>query len=313
MHAAGSRVVVLARNRSGSSTSIRGVALDCESGRWTRLPKAPFASDLANRGVVWTGRELLVVGVACSPDYTDVDLRKCDPPFMRAAAWSPRTNHWRTVRLTGSSFGTRRWPAGTATVGRGMAAGRAVIAFDVSGGQRLALIDPRTGATEVIERFGNDMTPCVVEGRITLSRWDGVTNVWGTGGWSNGSAPAATPVRVHCGSGVVTALPQTPRPAGADDAIQRFDPSSGTWRSLPPSPVPGYPGDGFGAAGAAATALAFVSPPSVWTSDGTSPWRAHPLPAGWTNLDARSSPQAVGPRFVVAPYGGSPVIGLFTP
>lgn len=313
VHAAGTRVVVLARRRDGSSTSIVGAALDCARGRWTRIPAAPFASDLANRGVVWTGRELLVVGVPCSPDYTDVDLRKCDPPFMRAAAWSPRTNRWRTVRLTGSSFGTRRWPAGTATVGRGMAAGRAVVAFEVSGGQRLARIDPRTGAAEVTERFGFDLTPCVVDGRVTVSRGDGVTQVWGTDGWSTGSAPAAAPARVQCGHGMLTALPQTPRPAGADGAIQTFDPFVGRWRALAPSPVAGYPGDGVAAPGASAIALAFISPPSVWTTDVASAWRAHPLPPGWTNLDARSSPQAVGPRFVVAPHGGRPRIGLVTP
>lgn len=313
VHAAGDSVVVLARRRTGSSSSIIGTALDCTRRRWTAMPAAPFASDLANRGVVWTGRELLVVGVPCSPDYTDVDLRKCDPPFVRAAAWSPTRNRWRTVRLSGSSFGRRRLPAGTATVGLGMAAGRAVVAFDVSGGRRLALVDPRTGTTELTSRFGNDLTPCVTQGRVTLSRWDGVTQVWGATGWSAGSAPAAAPVRVHCGAGLVTALPQAPRPPGADDAIQTFDPAVEKWRPLPPPPVPGLPGDGVAAAGAASIALAFVAPPSIWTTDVATLWRAHPLPVGWTNLDARSSPQPVGARFVVAPYGGPARIGLITP
>jgi hypothetical protein len=232
---------------------------------------------------------------------------------MRAAAFSPRSNRWRTVRLTGSSFGTRRWPAGTATVGLGMTADRAVVAFEVSGGHRVARIDPRTGDTELTDRFGYDQTPCVADGRFTLSRGDGVTQVWGPAGWSAGSAPAAAPVRIHCGNGLLTASPQLPRPAGAEDTIQTFDPFVERWRSLPASPVAGYPGDGIAAPGASAIALAFVSPPSVWTTDAASAWRAHPLPPGWTNLDARSSPQAVGPRFVVAPYGGRPRIGLVTP
>lgn len=312
VHAAGRRVVVLARRSAGSSTSIVGVVLDCTRRRWTAMPDAPFPSDLASRGVVWTGRELLVVGVPCSPDYTDVDLRKCDPPYVRAAAWSPRTNRWRTVRLTGSSFGARRWPAGTTTVGLGMNVRGAVFEFEVSGGARLAFVDPRTGATKVTERFGHDLTPCVADGRVTLSRGDGVTRVLSYSGWSTGSAPAAGSVRVECGHGMLTASPQLPRTAGVEDAIQAFDPYVSRWKALPPSPVAGYPGDAIAAPGAV-IALAFGSPPSVWTTDIASGWRAHPLPPGWSGLDARSSPQAAGLRFVVAPSGGRPRIGILTP
>src|SRR5262245_37510474 len=41
-----------------------GAVLDLRTGRWSRLPKAPFRNTLVT-GALWAGRRLVVVGARC--------------------------------------------------------------------------------------------------------------------------------------------------------------------------------------------------------------------------------------------------------
>lgn len=322
VHAAGGRVFVLGRGYSFHNDHLAGVALDCARGRWTEMPHAPFPSYVGSDGVVWTGRELLVIGVPCRPDPQDIESAVCRPPYRLAAAWSPRTNRWRRLALRGSPFATERYGyrgyAYGDVIGLGMSRGRAVYAYDRPRGRRVGLVDPRTGRTSELTPPRGSMLQCVVHGRITATTEDGSgrSSVWTGRRWTAAVAPSLpTPVRIACTGGTLAAFPQRLSAPGADEPVATFDPAGGVWRSLPPAPIGGASGNPAVVRGSTAVALAAAEPPRVWTSDGTSPWREHALPVGWYWTDTLHTPQPLGDGFVlaIAPVAETPRIGFVGP
>jgi hypothetical protein len=322
VHAAGGRVFVLGRAYSRRNDHLAGVVLDCARGRWTEMPHAPFPSYVGSDGAVWTGRELLVIGVPCRPDPQDIESAVCRPPYRLAATWSPTTNRWRRLALRGSPFATERYGyrgyAYGDVIGLGMSRGRAVYAYDRPRGRHFALVDPRTGRTSELTPPRGSTLQCVVDGRITASTEDGSgrTSVWTGQRWTTAVAPPRpTPVRVACTGGTLAAFPRRLSAPGSDEPVAAFDPTGRVWRSLPPAPIGGASGNPAVVRGSTAVALATEEPPRVWASDGTGPWREHALPAGWYCTDTLHTPQPLGDGFLVAiaPVAETPRIGFLGP
>jgi hypothetical protein len=84
--------------RTGGAGRSAGGTFEPSTGKWTQWPDAPFSAPLIEQDAVWTGDELVVVGILCNNTAgPDDEAPVCDPGTLAAAAFNPDKQAWRDV------------------------------------------------------------------------------------------------------------------------------------------------------------------------------------------------------------------------
>jgi N-acetylneuraminic acid mutarotase len=203
-------------------------------GTWHRVAAAPFSVG-AGLNAVWTGRGLLVYGLTgLSPDGSALHA------VERAALYDPSTNRWR--ELTAPPPPTR-YPA----AGRALWSGRELLvwggrALDPARDRWRLLPSPPDGGGIVVWT-GREMLGwgggCCGDATAGGAAYDPATNAWRRLARSP-LPPTQRPLGVFTGRElvvVVSGLDPDGRPYPARFALAAaYDPSTDTWRRLPPLP-----------------------------------------------------------------------------
>ncbi|MGA2837119.1 MAG: hypothetical protein ABSF84_11035 [Acidimicrobiales bacterium] len=166
-------------------------------GAWSLIPDGP---NPVSPPVAWTGSDVLVAGAGCCAELGSVDL----------AAYSPETNTWHALPPTPL---TPRTDAAGAWTGTEMV---------VAGG----LASPDGDAEHAI---------AVTDG----AAWDAATDTWHPIASLPVTLPNTDPTAVWTGHEVLvwSSVPADPAIPGSSghEVVLAYNPSTDTWRSLPPS------------------------------------------------------------------------------
>jgi hypothetical protein len=113
---AGSDVVIFGRQEERARNA--GAVFSTRRGRWSAMTRAPFEFVQLPRGV-WTGHELLILGLACKPGRV-TDEGECLAGRYVGGAYEPKTDRWRPVPIPERM---RAQPDSSRTLGEGDAIG----------------------------------------------------------------------------------------------------------------------------------------------------------------------------------------------
>lgn len=120
-----------------------GARLVKSSGEWSALPEAPFSSPIGGADGVWTGDELIILGVDCKELQVQDEGDTCSPATLDAAMYSPSKNSW-TALQPPPGFEEVFRPGAEVGPNFGYAIGwtGSTAVFNIA--ERLAAFDPRT-------------------------------------------------------------------------------------------------------------------------------------------------------------------------
>lgn len=137
-----------------------GGLVDPRTGKWTPIPRAPFKPAPANPQMVWTGRELVVMGSQCLKDrFIEGGYDGCSRSRTRLATYTPSTREWRRLDVPSeflkSFFGRPLlWTGHEAWFGA----------------TEFAAVNPRSGETRTLPKYpgnpsllGGDNDTCASE------------------------------------------------------------------------------------------------------------------------------------------------------
>lgn len=226
---AGSEVLVFGTNprRNGNA----GAIYSRTSGRWRAMPPAPFDPVMQWPSGVWTGRELVVVGLECDPRKSD-DEGSCTPGTFVGASYTPKVNQWRKLRIP-AEIAAGYHPGdviGTAHA-LGWSAERAV--FQVNSGTWA--FDPERDRWEHLPESA--AYSCATKRRLVslvgtvLSVLEPRAKSW-TAAEPVPAGDVAAPFLLTCTDDVVYVHPQVL------GAAWRYDPAARRWDALPAPPSP---------------------------------------------------------------------------
>lgn len=86
----------------GESKTVGGAAAySPQTGRWRSLASPPFDPPARFLAAIWTGRELVVVGMPCTRTVPTADDHgiACKPARRRAAVYDPRRDQWKQIPM----------------------------------------------------------------------------------------------------------------------------------------------------------------------------------------------------------------------
>ncbi len=257
--AAGDHVVVFGGQRSEAGRLIPrndGADYDVKKGEWTQMPNAPFDRALYYAAGVWTGAEVVVVGMPCEvqENLDTIYDAQCKHPEIAAAAYTSATHSWRS--LDGRPDRYLLIPFGEGWTGRA-----ALFGTDTGDPGREQLIyDTERKSWRFVPAFPGTDTICAVSGAIVAIQ-TGQVLADRTQHHPNPEAVASPLLVSHLdlGSDTWNAMSPTPKPAstGADSepvvcaAGQAayfpvflgsginagglwYEPQDGRWLELPP-------------------------------------------------------------------------------
>lgn len=224
-----------------------GGAYDPSSGRWRPISLAPKALEYAS--VVWTGRELVVLGVPCTETTRDSGYRNvgCRPGGRSVLAYDPGNDSWRELDGPGDVLDVQSIPGALGWTGAEVVAGAVdrYAALD-PGSDRWRALAPVPFEPSVVCLAGKtlvavdlvDEDPDRASGEeaavLDLEIGRGGRSEGGPEGWERVPATPATgtPSTGACAGDDVLVV------AAAWDVepARRFDSRTRRWSTLPPVP-----------------------------------------------------------------------------
>jgi hypothetical protein len=204
----GSQLLVFGTERRAGGRSVDDAAAMYEPamGTWRTLPSDPIGPALSGASGVWTGEELVIVGVACDNRATENDeLPRCFPGSVATIAYDVQAESWH--RLPDPDIELPEGNEGSLGGAIGFDGRRAIFDF----GDALWTFDPRRSEWAALDRAPGDPTVLCLAGEVLVS------------------------------AGFVAGSLSTPdsRPSGASGVrVDVVEPGSRSWRTLPVRDAP---------------------------------------------------------------------------
>jgi hypothetical protein len=316
----GSELLVVGGERPGSREieAVRdGAAFDPRAGAWREIAEQPV-EPLYGAGGVWTGEELVVVGIRCRggvDDYVD-----CDPGGYAVRRYRPDRDRWEPVELPAEL--EELGPGDPYPGAYGFVGDEAVFGLD----GRFWAFAPRSGRWRILPEPPRYQDLCVSGDRLVAVEYDdessrsvgGLAPHEGLRAYVLGPGDRAWSAAVVPDAPVVPALVTDALCAGEGVLVAQLDPSVPTtagfyldvaarrWRPAAPAPnrfLPGAPHVWTGR-----ELIVWSQPGPPFEAFGRDPVAYHPIGDRWRPLPAVEGAHEVlwadGVAVLVDPGGG---------
>lgn len=232
----GKEVLLFGTNRTRSERATRneGASYDLSAKRWKQIAAAPFDPPILWPNALWTGRELVVVGVSCDNRGTpEDDEPRCYPGSLVAASYNPKRDGWRSIDVP-DSLAAGFTPGNVGAAGQSVGALDGNAVFEISG--QLWSLDPRTERWRHRD-MGRAYSACIASNRLIAQSASAIAVVdVGAGSVSEVSPVPAVdppgPFLFVCGRDAVYAYTMVLTSAW------RYDLDANVWEELPAPPQP---------------------------------------------------------------------------
>jgi hypothetical protein len=175
---AGDQLDVFGYTGFRETSGVAGESYTPATGEWRAWPAWPYPETLVHPATVWTGTQLVVIGVGCSGLQSDEESLTCSSQDVRAATFDPAVFAWRTVAqppgsemldLTGEDVGLCCRAIGRSGDEAVFQVGARYLAVQPSSGKWSSIAAPPTPAQAV--------SFCTFAGRLTtILRENATTN-----------------------------------------------------------------------------------------------------------------------------------------
>jgi hypothetical protein len=203
----GSQLLVFGTQRSAGGRSVHdaSAAYEPATGTWRTLPSDPIGPALSGASGVWTGKELVIIGVECDNRATENDeLPRCFPGSVATITYDVHAESWH--RLPDPDIELPEGNEGSLGRAIGFDGRRAIFDF----GDALWAFDSRRSEWAALDRAPSDSTVLCVAGTTLVS----------AGFVAGSSTPGGQPLDA---SGI---------------RVEVLEPGSSSWRSLPMRDAP---------------------------------------------------------------------------